>query len=46
MYVHYEDQSEIESESQVRNENMEKIIPSYIPGQRNCLETESSCSGK
>ena len=44
MYVHYEDQSEIECESQVRNE--EKIIPSYIPGQRNCLGTESSGSGK
>ena len=46
MYVHYEDQSEIECESQVRNEAMEKIIPCYIPGQRNCLETESTGPGK
>ena len=46
MYVHYEDQSEIECEAQVRNESMEKIIPSYIPGQRNCLETESTGAGK
>ena len=46
MYVHYEDQSEIECESQMRNDDMEKIAPSYIPGQRNCLETESTGAGK